>query len=474
MITIGFSTREHNQAFIDYIQKTCMYKEVQVIEKINNGNKSLSKVYNEILDEAQYNIVVLCHDDIEFETNRWGDKILKHFSKNPEFGILGLAGSKFLPKSSQWWAVPNTMYGIVNHKHEGKKWTSQYSNNLGNNIEETVLVDGLFIALDKTKIKHKFDENIKGFHFYDLGFCIPNFLSGLKIGVIFDVRVTHLSIGQTNQSWEENRILFSEKYSESLPIDINNKKICETFIFIHDQDLLLSFEENNKFKNLYSYKYVFLGDRDVSKIENLPNVIIARNYENNLEQYPLFTSFTGWYVLWKNNLITSEYINLFEYDIVLDSNFSQNQQKFFDSNSEIIGYVPFPMSHYQFIQNPEWNEHLIPAIKKIYRTDILNLYKKILVSNPNSLWSSTSNTTFRKDIFNEYMKWFLPLVECIKETKTCGHAHERSITFFSTIKNKKVLLTKGLLQHLQMDSHKTQGHKVNEKENINKLIMNKI
>lgn len=470
MITIGFSTREHNQAFIDYIQKTCMYKEVQIIEKINNGSKSLSKVYNEILDEAQYDIVVLCHDDIEFETNRWGDKILKHFSKNPEFGILGLAGSKFLSTNAQWWVVPNTMYGIVNHKHEGKKWTSQYSNNLGNNIEETILVDGLFIALNKQKIKHNFDETIKGFHFYDLGLCIPNFLSDIKIGVIFDVRVTHLSIGKTNQSWENNRIDFSEKYSKFLPLDINNKKICETFIFIHDQDLLLSFEDNNKFKNLYSYKYVFLGNKDTSKIESLPNVIIAKNYEDNIEQYPLFSSYTGWYVLWKNNLISTDYINLIEYDTILDPYFSQIQQKFFESNSEIIGYIPFPMNHYQFIQNPEWNEYIIPAIKNVYKTDITNTYKRILINNPNALWSSTSNTTFKKDIFNEYMKWFLPLVDYIKDTKTCGHAHERSITFFSTLKNKKVLLTKGLMKHLQMNSHKTQGHTVDFENSLNKLL----
>jgi hypothetical protein len=42
MITIGFSTRSHNQEYIDYLQKTSMYKDVEVIEKINNGNKSFN------------------------------------------------------------------------------------------------------------------------------------------------------------------------------------------------------------------------------------------------------------------------------------------------------------------------------------------------------------------------------------------------------------------------------------------------
>jgi hypothetical protein len=281
MITIGFSTRSHNQEYIDYLQKTSMYKDVEVIEKINNGNKSLSEVYNEILNESKYDIVILCHDDLEFDTKNWGDKILKHISKSPEYGILGLAGSKYLDKSAKWWEVMSTMYGIVNHKHDGKKWTSTYSKDLGNKIEDVILVDGLFIVVNKNKIKHNFDENIKGFHFYDLGFCLPNFIDEVKVGVMFDVRVTHLSIGQTNQQWENNRVEFSKSYEENLPIDINDKSQSETFVFIHDQSLVLDFETKSKFSNLYKFTYVFLGNRPVDKISHIPNLFIARDYEDN-------------------------------------------------------------------------------------------------------------------------------------------------------------------------------------------------
>jgi hypothetical protein len=472
MITIGFSTREHNQEYIDYLQKTSMYKEVDIIEKVNNGEKSLSQVYNEILNEAKHNIVVLLHDDLEFDTKNWAEKVIKHFDKTPEYGILGLAGTKYLDSNAKWWEVFNTMYGIVNHKHEGKKWTSTYSKDIGNKIEDVILVDGLFLAINKETIKRNFDDTIEGFHFYDVGFCLPNFLDNVKIGVMFDVRVTHLSIGQTNQQWEENRIKFAEKYKENLPIDINKKEESETFIFVHDQDLIIEFENKNKFSNLYNYKYVFLGNRPTDKIENLTNVIIAKNFEYNIEQYPLFTSYTGWYCLWKNNLITTNYVNLFEYDTVLNKNIDQLHTKFYNDNVEMIGYVPFPMGHYQFVQNPEWNEHILPIIKETNKIDLISHYKKVLEKNPQSVWSSTSNTTFRVDIFNEYMKWFEPIANKIKETKTCGHAHERSITFFSTIKNKKMLITNGILKHLQLDSHKTQGHNVNMEQSLNNLYQN--
>jgi hypothetical protein len=474
MITVGYSTRKHNPNFKEHIQKTCMYKEVQIIEKINNGEKSLSQVYNEILDESIHEIVVFCHDDLEFETNRWGEKLIKSFEKNTEYGILGLAGSKFLHESGQWWKVPHTMYGIVNHKHEGKKWTSTYSQNINDKIEETIMVDGLFFAINKSKIKHKFDESIPGFHFYDLGFCIPNYIDGVKIGVIFNNRVTHLSIGQTNQQWENNRILFSEKYKNNLPVDITKTEdVSETFIFVHDQDLILQFEENNKFGNIKNYKYVFLGKRDIDKIEDNEKVIVARKYENNLEDYPLFTSYTGWYILWKYKLITKKYVSLFEYDIVLNEFIEQSQSKFFYDNSEMIGYVPFPVSNFHFIENKNWVENIFTAIKKIYKLDIERTLKLIVSKTPNAYWSSTSNTTFKYEIFDEFMKWFEPIGNEIKETKTCGHAHERAISFFYMTKNKKMTLTQGLLQHLQMDSHKTQGHEVNYEKNINKLVKKK-
>ena len=472
MITIGFSTRQHNQDYIDYIQKTCMFKEVEIIEKVNNGEKSLSQVYNEILTESSNDIVVLLHDDLEFDTKNWGDKLLKGFQKNPEYGIVGLAGSKFLPESAKWWTVPSTMYGIVNHKHEGKKWTSTYSSDLGQKFEEVIITDGLFIALDKNKIKHNFDETIQGFHFYDLGFTIKNYIDGVKVGVTTMVRVTHISIGQTNEQWENNRQTFQEKYQNHLPIDILPKDQNETFIFCHDQNLILEFEETNKFKNLYKHTYVFLGNREVDKLSELNNVIIARNLEHNLEEYPLFTSFTGWYALWKNKLISTKYVNLFEYDVILDPYIDQHHCKFYEQNIEMIGYVPFPIAHYQFIANKEWVEYILPAIKEVYRHDLNQYFLKLVQNNPKAIWSSTSNTTFRVDIFEEYMNWFEPLIPHLKDTKTCGHAHERSITFFSHMRKKKQLITQGILQHLQLDSHKTQGHSVNMDDSIKKLMSN--
>ena len=234
--------------------------------------------------------------------------------------------------------------------------------------------------------------------------------------------------------------------------------------------MILEFEENKKFHSLYKYTYVFLGSRPVDEIIHLPNLVVARELEHNLEEYPLFTSFTGWYALWKNGLIKTKYVNMFEYDVLLDPNIDQQHAKFYEQNTEMIGYVPFPISHFQFIDNKDWVEYILPAIREVYNHDLGQYFSKLVQKNPQAIWSSTSNTTFRSDVFDEYMKWFEPLIPYLKESKTCGHAHERSITFFAHMRKKKQLITQGLLKHLQLDSHKTQGHSVNMDDSLKTLM----
>ena len=231
MITIGYSTREHNPEFIEYLKKSSGFKKLEVIEKINNGEKSLSEVYNEILSESKTDIVVLCHDDISFDTTSWYNKLLKHFDKS-DFGILGMAGTTSMPKSGMWWENRKKMVGIVNHENGGKKWESRYSDSVGNSIIETVVVDGLFIAIHKKRIKKTFNEEFKGFHFYDIPFCFENYIENVKVGVITNIRLTHKSIGQTNEQWEQNRQLFEQKYSENLPIKLpfDSKKRLKVLI----------------------------------------------------------------------------------------------------------------------------------------------------------------------------------------------------------------------------------------------------
>jgi len=216
MISVVYCTRQTSPEHKEHLIKSSgLDKRLQVIEIINNG-ESLTKSYNRGLKQATNDIVVFCHDDIIIETKQWGKKLLKLFSRNSQYGVLGVAGTKYMSSSGQWWENKNKMYGRVAHTHEGNTWLSSYSDDLNQEIEETVVVDGVFFAIDKTKIKKEFDERVEGFHFYDVTFCFQNYLEGVKVGVSTAIRINHKSIGMTNEQWETNRQQFAERFKDSL------------------------------------------------------------------------------------------------------------------------------------------------------------------------------------------------------------------------------------------------------------------
>jgi hypothetical protein len=158
------------------------------------------------------------HDDLILETKNITPKIIRLFETNPEYGIIGLAGTNNL-LSGMWWEDRTSLYGIVGHEHQGKRHVNHYSKeSYSEKLKEVVVVDGLFMMVHRGRIKHKFNEQFSGFHFYDLPICIENHLDGVKIGVTTKIKVTHKSIGQINNDWVSTKEIFENKYKEHFPL----------------------------------------------------------------------------------------------------------------------------------------------------------------------------------------------------------------------------------------------------------------
>ena len=255
MISVIYCTRESNPKHKEHIIKTSgLYKNIEVIEIINNG-ESLTSAYNRGYKMASNDIVVFCHDDIVIETKNWGKKLKKHFDKEEYYGVIGVAGSKNIPKSGMWWEKPKWMYGRVKHTHNGNSWLSEYSPDLGNGVEDVINVDGLFFAVHKDRIFKDdnytpFNEQVEGFHFYDVDFCFKNFIAGVNIGVITNIRINHMSIGQTNEEWDKNRNQFSKAYGEILPMKVEDKFKNRSInvVFFLDQNKELNINLLNQLK----------------------------------------------------------------------------------------------------------------------------------------------------------------------------------------------------------------------------------
>ena len=228
MIKIIYSThkdKEYNNKFRQHLLQTVGLDDVQILEYENHNEHSLSNVYNSGITESIYDIVVCCHNDIKLEKN-WGKYLLKDFEDNPDYGIIGKAGSCYFPESGVYWEkMTQTMVGQVYHHPPGeKKFLSKYSPKLPF-LVPVVTIDGLFMSFDKTKCNHMFDTTIGKFHFYDHLFCIPNYLSGVKIGVTSSFEITHQSVGKPNDEFWESKDKFVEKWGSELPLDLKPESV---------------------------------------------------------------------------------------------------------------------------------------------------------------------------------------------------------------------------------------------------------
>jgi GT2 family glycosyltransferase len=228
MITIIYSTHKdevYNNNFKNHLMRSVGLGGVQILQYQNNNQYSLSEVYNKGIKESIYDIVVCLHNDVKLE-NGWGKKLLKDFEQNPEYGIIGKAGTAFFPDSGIYWERLNhTMVGQVYHHPPGSnKFLSKYSAKVPYLIP-VVSVDGVFISFDKNKIKHQFNESIGRFHFYDHPFSLSNFLDGVKIGVTSSFDITHESIGQPNHEFFSSKEIFLNNFKKYLPIDLKPTKV---------------------------------------------------------------------------------------------------------------------------------------------------------------------------------------------------------------------------------------------------------
>jgi hypothetical protein len=220
VVSVVISTRKIDSTYYDHVKRMFSHPNTEILMYENDGEMSLTQVYNKGLKESVNDIVVFMHDDLILETSNMTPKIVKLFEKHPDYGIIGIAGTDKLT-SGRWWDNRENMFGVVGHIHEGKRHVNHYSKGVFNDVlKDVVIVDGLFFMVRKSLLKKEFNEQFEGFHFYDISFCVENQFEGVKIGLTTKFGVTHKSVGMTNKQWEKNKLLFEALFEKRLPLTI--------------------------------------------------------------------------------------------------------------------------------------------------------------------------------------------------------------------------------------------------------------
>lgn len=227
-VTIVISSRKSGdecEDFIKEIKETCGCP-ARVIFVTNDGSVGLTELYGGMLinENIESEIIIFCHDDISFLKAGWGKEVLRLFNKHKDYGIIGVAGSAQFNEMGAWWNYEKK-YGQVLHRHDGKSWLTAFSPLLDHDLEEVCVIDGLFMAINRRRISKNFDPVIGPWHFYDIDFCLANYIDGkCKIGVTTNIRLSHNSIGELDEQWYENRKKINEKYKEYFPIEVGGNE----------------------------------------------------------------------------------------------------------------------------------------------------------------------------------------------------------------------------------------------------------
>ncbi len=209
-----------DQEFEKMLRKTSglLEGQLEILKYENHNEYSLTELYNRGLKESKHCVVLFIHNDTRFVKNEWGPVLLEKFNTS-DFGIIGLAGTNKVLREhqGQWFKYAGYNAGFIYHPDGSGGMEETWLCNKLNFIIPAVVVDGVFMAITKDRIAMVFDEDFKGFHFYDISFCIRNFEKGVKVGIIADLSIIlyHNSKGRYNEEWNRNRLEFLNKYRNS-------------------------------------------------------------------------------------------------------------------------------------------------------------------------------------------------------------------------------------------------------------------
>jgi glycosyltransferase involved in cell wall biosynthesis len=221
-----------------------------IIEKL-----SITQAYNRGIEKSKFDYLLFIHEDILFHTANWGQILLSIFRANSQIGLIGIAGAKYkslLP--SAFWHTTEEMLDINLIQHYKHKKPGLFKKGFKNeNLEKAVVIDGVFIGLRKS-MGVRFNENIKGFHCYDLGISIDTLEQHYEIYVTSQILIEHFSIGNTDLDFIKGVIHFHELYKNKLPKYINSKNpLLETVAL----NFFLSVCLENRFVPLKLWLYSF-------------------------------------------------------------------------------------------------------------------------------------------------------------------------------------------------------------------------
>ncbi|MFV0170764.1 glycosyltransferase family protein [Empedobacter falsenii] len=191
---------DFNNSIIETIGEGVIY---EVIKIDNPGKYSISEAYNLGIYKSKYDNLLFIHEDLTFIVKNWG-KILIDYLKNKELGVVGIAGSTYIPNTPLGWS------GLIECSYKNLIQSNKFKDNYVEfSLDKDIYgksLDGVFLACRKDiALKYKFEENLSKFHCYD--FVFSNRVSkDYKNLISSKIKLVHFSKGNRNNEWMDSLI----------------------------------------------------------------------------------------------------------------------------------------------------------------------------------------------------------------------------------------------------------------------------
>ncbi|MFP7656872.1 glycosyltransferase [Chryseobacterium proteolyticum] len=229
----------------------------EIIKIDNPGIMGICEAYNNGAEKAKYDYLLFIHEDILFQITEWGLKLISHLNVSGT-GVIGLAGSSYVPVAPSSWTVSEE-YNFINILQGNKNNTESFLiKRVPQDMNPVYAVDGVFLGIKKENfINYKFNSDIKGFHGYDLDFTL-RVSKKLQNYVVDDILVQHFSMGNLEKKWLDANIRIRSQLGSDFQKRIDHKteeKIFSGFLYKYFEYYPITIKSLLFTLKFYPYKY---------------------------------------------------------------------------------------------------------------------------------------------------------------------------------------------------------------------------
>lgn len=225
MISIIVCSRNHDISFglKQNISET-IGSDYEIIVIDNSLNRfSIFSAYNEGFKLAKGDVLCFMHEDICFHSNNWGRRVSDYFVKYPEAGMVGVAGSHYLPQTpASWWDTEMQSGQLIQGFIRNGKYETRLDswNEYKRMPTIVVTVDGFWMCFQRRIFDFVYwdDYNFKGFHCYDTDISLQVWDAGFEVHIFWDILIEHKSVGMSNLIFYQSLNLLFKKWQDKFPL----------------------------------------------------------------------------------------------------------------------------------------------------------------------------------------------------------------------------------------------------------------